>query len=325
MLIARLLKIGFLYLPLSFYYIIFLLGCDTDANSFHNTDTPTQQTTLTQKPEQPIILHEIPKIPKEVQDYTTRYYEYLHKQNKSHTKAQRNKEAMRLDTTFTQLRQQYKNNKTIMETLEAFACILPDCSAIQQGKIYFYPYMTIIEAYNAILMDKQTHIFTFFDIMKHYNYVLTSMQTTSIDLQAQYTQQTPFQTLKFTWNGTNRLDITLTPKEEICKPYIYIYQITFIQDSNGVQVKQHKEKLSAFSYPSDLVAFVAKSCACARVLGYIDKLTIEEEKIAKHALQPHITHCENIATERKDLWDKYMRDSRIIRILQHEQQLYPND
>ncbi|MDY5950889.1 MAG: hypothetical protein SPJ16_06835 [Helicobacter sp.] len=265
----------------------------------------------------PLTLQEIPK---EVNDYTALYNAYLTRQNKG--KKSNTKEAKILDKTFVRLRHTYKNDKDIMQILESFSCILPDCSATKTKDTYFYPDMNIQEAFFAIIADKKTEIFTHFDIIKDYSYVLKDMQTTSIDLQAQYDKITPFQTLKFTWD-TQSLEIALTPKEEICKPYIYTYRTIFIQDSNGVRVRPQEERLSVFSYPTQLVDFVAKSCACARFYRYIPELTQAEKRVAKNALAPDKKHCENLANERKALWDTYMQDSRVIRILQHEQSLYP--
>lgn len=225
---------------------------------------------------------------------------------------------------FISLRKKYKHNIAAMESLSEVACLLPDCSAIKNQDTYRYKNTTIKEAFNSILMDKKTQIFTHFDIMKYYSYVLTSMQTTSIDLQVQYPKITPFQTLKFVWEN-DILEIILTPKAEICKPYIYTYRIVFIQDSTDVLVKQQEERLSVFSYPIDLVEFVNKSCACARYNGYISNLTKEEIKVDKKALSPNKIYCNNIEEERSNLWDKYIQDSRIIGILQQEQRLYPNN
>lgn len=306
------------------YFLLFSLSilfvaCDSDkkdTNIFMKTNDD-----LVYKTEKldsnPLTLKEIPK---EVNDYTALYNAYLTRQNKG--KKINTKEAKILDKTFVRLRHTYKDDKDIMQILESFSCILPDCSATKIKEVYFYPDMTIQEAFYAIIMDKKTEIFTHFDIIKDYSYVLADTQTTSIDLQAQYSKTTPFQTLKFTWD-TQSLEIALTPKEEICKPYIYTYRTIFIQDSNGVRVRPQEERLSVFSYPTQLVDFVAKSCACARFYRYIPELTQAEKRVAKNALAPDKKHCENLSIERKALWDTYMQDSRVIRILQHEQSLYP--
>ena len=310
-----------LYIHLIYLFILsfLILGCNDDkkdSNIFMQTSSDLAYTTE-KLDSNPLTLKEIPK---EVNDYTALYNAYL--QRKSKGKKISTKEAKILDKTFVKLRHTYKNDKDIMQILESFSCILPDCSATKIKETYFYPDMTIQEAFYAIIMDKKTEIFTHFDIIKDYSYVLADMQTTSIDLQAQYGKTTPFQTLKFTWD-TQSLEIALTPKEEICKPYIYTYRTIFIQDSNGVRVKPQEERLSVFSYPTQLVDFVAKSCACARFYKYIPELTPAEKKVAKNTLEPDKKHCENLTSERKNLWDTYMQDSRVIRILQHEQSLYP--
>ena len=311
------------YLCLIFTYILLMCGCKDSKEQTYILET-TKQIQETEKQDTIIISNNEleQEIPQEVQDFSEQYHNYIHKHGSKKIKA--TKEVKSLDKKFSELRKTYKNNSKAMEVLEEFSCLLPDCSAIKYNNIYRYTNMTIQDAYNAILMDKKTQIFTYFDIMKHYSYLLTSMQTTSIDLQAQYPKATPFQTLKFEWNDTN-LEVVLIPKAEICKPYIYTYKITFIKDSKDVLVKKQKERLSVFSYPSDLVAFVAKSCACARSHGYIANLTKEELRVSKNPLLPNKVYCNNIEAERTNLWDKYMQDSRIIGILQHEQRLYPNN
>lgn len=309
-----------LYIHLICLFILsfLILGCDDkkDTNIFMQTSSDLAYTTE-KLDSNPLTLKEIPK---EVNDYTALYNAYL--QRKSKGKKSSIKEAKIIDKTFVRLRHTYKNDKDIMQILESFSCILPDCSATKIKDTYFYPDMNIQEAFFAIIADKKTEIFTHFDIIKDYSYVLKDMQTTSIDLQAQYDKITPFQTLRFTWD-TQSLEIALTPKEEICKPYIYTYRTIFIQDSNGVRVRPQEERLSVFSYPTQLVDFVAKSCACARFYRYIPELTQAEKRVAKNALAPDKKHCEKLANERKALWDTYMQDSRVIRILQHEQSLYP--
>ncbi|EMZ38358.1 hypothetical protein LS77_007770 [Helicobacter bilis] len=309
-----------LYIHLICLFILsfLILGCDDkkDSNIFMQTSSDLAYTTE-KLDSNPLTLKEIPK---EVNDYTALYNAYLTRQNKG--KKSSIKEAKIIDKTFVRLRHTYKNDKDIMQILESFSCILPDCSATKIKDTYFYPDMNIQEAFFAIIADKKTETFTHFDIIKDYSYVLKDMQTTSIDLQAQYDKITPFQTLKFTWD-TQSLEIALTPKEEICKPYIYTYRTIFIQDSNGVRVRPQEERLSVFSYPTRLVDFVAKSCACARFYRYIPELTQAEKRVAKNALAPDKKHCENLANERKALWDTYMQDSRVIGILQHEQSLYP--
>lgn len=305
-----------------FTYILLSYGCN-DSKETYNLDQ-IQQTKKIENHDAQIMLNNAPKqeIPQEVQDFREKYHNYIHKQG---TKAIRaSKEVKSLDKTFVMLRKTYQSNDKAMETLEEFACLMPDCSATKHNGIYRYSNMSIQDAYNAILMDKKTQIFTYFDIMKYYSYLLTSIQTTSIDLQIQYPKKTPFQTLKFSWSD-DKLEVILIPKAEICKPYIYTYKITFIQDSKDVLVKKQEDRLSAFSYPSDLVEFVAKSCACARANGYIANLTNEELKVSKNTLLPNKTYCNDIAAKRASLWDKYMQDSRIIGILQHEQRLYPSN
>lgn len=309
-----------LYIHLICLFILsfLILGCDDkkDSNIFMQTSSDLAYT-AEKLDSNPLTLKEIPK---EVNDYTALYNAYLQRKNKG--KKISTKEAKILDKTFVRLRHTYKNDKDIMQILESFSCILPDCSATKIKDTYFYPDMNIQEAFYMIIADKKTEIFTHFDIIKDYSYVLKDMQTTSIDLQAQYDKITPFQTLKFTWD-TQSLEIALTPKEEICKPYIYTYRTIFIQDSNGVRVRAQEERLSVFSYPTQLVDFVAKSCACARFYRYIPELTQAEKRVAKNALAPDKKHCENLSIERKALWDTYMQDSRVIGILQHEQSLYP--
>lgn len=309
-----------LYIHLICLFILsfLILGCDDkkETNIFMQTSSDLAYTTE-KLDSNPLTLKEIPK---EVNDYTALYNAYLTRQNRG--KKSSIKEAKIIDKTFVRLRHTYKDDKDIMQILESFSCLLPDCSATKIKDTYFYPYMNIQEAFFAIIADKKTETFTHFDIIKDYSYVLKDMQTTSIDLQAQYDKITPFQTLKFTWD-TQSLEIVLTPKEEICKPYIYTYRTIFIQDSNGVRVRPQEERLSVFSYPTQLVDFVAKSCACARFYRYIPELTQAEKRVAKNALTPDKKHCENLSIERKALWDTYMQDSRVIRILQHEQSLYP--
>ncbi|MDY5184725.1 hypothetical protein [Helicobacter trogontum] len=311
---------------LLFLFLLFLNGCDSnvgDSDETFKQNGAFNQDNLAYDSEAPnsnttIVLKEIPK---EVGDYTKLYNAYLQRQIKG--KEGSIKEAKIIDKTFVKLRDIYKYDDNVMQILKSSSCILPDCSALKIKDVYFYPNMQIQEAFYTIIMDKKTEIFTYFDIIKDYDYVLKDMLTTSINLQAQYNKVTPFQTLKFTWNNTQSLEITLTPKEEICKPYIYTYRTTFIQDSNGVKVKPQEERLSAFSYPNDLVEFVAKSCVCAKFHGYIPNLTQAERKVARNILPLDQKFCDNLSEERKTLWDKYMHDSRAIKILQHEQKLYP--
>lgn len=310
---------------LIFAYSLLMYGCK-DSKETYNLDTmqTKEQANIENihetKTQNNITTLSIEQIPKEVQDFSNKYNNFHNKDNKTKD----TKEAKRLDKIFITLRKEYSHNNKAMEALGELSCLLPDCSATKYNDEYRYSNMSIQDSYNSILMDKNTHIFTYFDIMKHYSYLLTSMQTTSIDLQSQYPKTTPFQTLKFEWNN-DRLEVILIPKAEICKPYIYTYKITFIQDSKDVIVKKQEERLSAFSYPSDLVSFVAKSCACARFHGYIANLTKGELKVANNTLLPNKAYCNDIETERAILWDKYMQDSRIIKILQHEQRLYPNN
>lgn len=313
-----------------------MLGCESEQTEVQLYVPQTAHSTLDS---QEVLVFEQPLptyvLPNEIEVFGQEYHNYIHKwQGKIHTKlnskqqAQRKKEAAELDLAFVRLRREYRYDESALKALGEFSCLLPDCSAAREGNIYFYPHRDIIEAYRSILADKNTEIFGYLDIMNQYSYVLVEKQTTSIDLQVQYINSSrpmPFQTLKFVWHDSDILEVVLMPKEEICKPYIYLYRTIFQQDSNGVRVERLEERLSAFTYPSDLVDFVARSCSCARANGFIPKLSFEEEKVAKNALAPSKEYCPALEGERKELWDKYMHDTRIIGILQHEQKLYPND
>lgn len=297
-------------------------GQDLEQNLPQKEQKQEKQNKTLQKKDVKIKESPQKEIPQEVKDFSKNYHNYIHNVSKD-DKIKATKEAIFMDKTFVALREKYKDNNEAMSILGELSCLLPDCSATKDTKsgTYIYKNTTIQNAYNAILLDKKTLVFIYFDIMKYYSYLLSSMQTTSIDL-SQYPKKTPFQTLKFAWDNDS-LEVILIPKAEICKPYIYTYKITFLQDSSDVLVKLQEERLSAFSYPSDLVAFVAKSCACARALGYIPNLTKEELSVAKNALSQNEKYCNEIENERAELWDKYMQDTRIIGILQHEQKLYP--
>lgn len=239
-----------------------------------------------------------------------------------------NQQAQKLDEEFVMLRKKYINSKSIMSYLSQAQCIVPDCSALIHNNTYSYPNTDIIAAYQSIVMDKNTKIFSDLALIQVYDYLLKTKETTTIDLQSQETLQnslkSPYKTLQFAWESPNKLTITLTPKEEICLPYQYNSITTFIQDNNGVSTSRYSEKLPVFSYPQDLVSFVAQSCSCARALGAIPSIdtTSLDEASKKSFVQPDKQSCNDLDSKRKDLWEKYTQDSRIISILQHEQKMY---
>ncbi|RDU67604.1 hypothetical protein CQA53_00940 [Helicobacter didelphidarum] len=376
-------------------YILFLFfnGCD---NSNKNT-TPLDNIQITQNnnpAKTPEIEHkdstmlnatqqDSPQtltLPNDVQEFQEKYFKHIQewesfwqdskiidKKEKAKKQDEQNKEALDLDKTFIVLRQKYSANQNVLESLRDCACLFPDCSAVITNNEYFYPNMDILEVYQTIIMDKKTNIFSNIALIEEYDYVLKSMQTTTIDLQSQAILQgeknQPYRSIKFQWqlpqenissqatnfrikdlntkdfntkdsNSENlvidskptniMLTITLTPKEEICLPYQYNSITTFIQDKSGVHTKHYEEKLPAFSYPADLVLFVAQSCACARALGNIPNIAMNnlDEASKKNFLSPQVKYCDEVDSKRRDLWEKYMQDSRIIGILQQEQRMY---
>lgn len=273
-------------------------------------------------------------IPSDIEAYMARYANFVqtlglkNKPNIIKIQDTSNKEALALDKDFIFLRQKYHDDSKILQILSAYQCFIPDCSAIIQDTEYFYPNMTILEAYQTIIMDKYTKVLNNIDVIHEYDYVLKNKQTTTIDLQSQATLQNkktqPYQYVKFAWENPNRLIITLSPKEEICLPYHYNSITTFIQETNGVRTKRYEKKLPTFSYPADLVQFVAQSCACAMGMGNISHIIPENlDDLSKgNLIKPDTQYCDLLDSKRKELWEKYMQDSRIITILQHEQKMY---
>ncbi len=315
-------------------YILFILfamnfiACNDNKKEYYDINKSSQQTNNEDSITINTIINSSNKnankeIPLEIKIYENDYNEYT-KNLESKKKYQI---ANMLDKRFIQLRYKYRNDLNILNILSKFSCIMPDCSSIIKDDVYFYPKKTILQAYNTIIMDKNTNIFNNLDIIKEYDYILSSMQTTSIDLENQYLtngKQIPYKTIKFVWENPNKLIISLIPKEEICQIYQYSYITTFLQDENGVTTKKYEEKLPMFLYPQDLVLFVNHSCACARALNYIPRLSLNDYK-SKNILIPNEKYCDMLESERKNLWEKYMQDSRIIGILQQEQRIYNKD
>ena len=129
---------------LLFSLSIFFVACDSDkkdTNIFMQTSSDLAYTTE-KLDSNPLTLKEIPK---EINDFTALYNAYLTRQNKG--KKSSIKEAKIIDKAFVRLRHTYKDDKDIMQILESFSCILPDCSATKIKEVYFYPDMTIQEAF----------------------------------------------------------------------------------------------------------------------------------------------------------------------------------
>lgn len=227
----------------------------------------------------------------------------------------------------------YANN----DILEALNNILLDKNT------QIFSDIKLLQKYEYVLKNKQT----------------TSIDLQSLNTDKNTETNDIYGYIKFEWVDNNMLKVTLTPKENICTPHQYNIVTTFLQDNNGVKTTRYKEKLPMFLYPADLVLFVRQSCSCAMALGNISdvsknmesnieisefkldskdsknlqetmefKSDIDSKNVKKTSqkyhefLSPNIKYCDNLEESRANLWEKYMQDSRAIRILQEEQKMY---
>lgn len=326
------------------------------------------------------------KTPSDIESFGEKYKKFIESKSKKDKNLAKN-----LDKEFLLLRKKYKSNKDAINDLQNYACIAKDCSAVIKNNEYFYATDSILEAINSILMDKNTRILSEINLLKKYEYVIQTKQTTTINLATLNHANSEFSHIKFEWLDTmesnvdfradssnldskhspNTLIITLSPKENICAPQQYNIITTFslvknVDNSNtnflspkySVKTSHYKEKLPTFLYPADLVLFVRESCACAMAMDNLKKINVTNsnnvevnsfdikadsnaninelsftsnidskmiESLPKDYykfLPPNIKYCENLETKRAILWDKYMQDSKAIKILQTEQKLY---
>lgn len=315
--------------------------------------------------------------PQDIKDFSKKYKDFIESSKSSKNANLKDSKVIEstsqnLDNEFLFLRKKYKGDENALNDLKkCCACVRSDCSSMQINNEYFYDTFDILEAFNNAILDKNTNILSHTEVLQKYDYVLKSMQTTTIDLNALNAQNSEFSYIKFEWINTdsiesnlpNVLSITLSPKENICAQSQYNIITTFTRDNlngkNAVKSAQYKEKLPSFLYPSDLVYFVRQSCACAMGLGNIAKLSnqksenidisefkidskmlvensaksyenpnLENFKVPKDYykfLPPNIKYCDNLESKRAMLWEKYIQDSRAIKILQSEQKMYKQE
>lgn len=213
--------------------------------------------------------------PYDVLEYEEKYKKFMEsKKGKKDSKA-----AKLLDETFLSLRDKYAESAAVLEYLkECCACIRPDCSATRINESYFYPNANILNAVNSVLMDKNTQILNEVELLKKYEYILQSMQTTSIDISAvskgvagsnKDSKKSQYGYIKFEWenNGSmesnnikdskiiesKTLKITLLPKDDICIPNQYsvvtIFKEEFMESKNTSHSKTLGEESNTTQSP----------------------------------------------------------------------------
>ncbi|WP_281650747.1 hypothetical protein [Helicobacter bilis] len=223
-----------------------------------------------------------------------------------------------IDKEFVALRSKYKENDLILDILSQYGCLLNDCSATNDGFV-FYKGVDITEAINNSLMDRNTFTsYPFFkEILETYPNILAKKENFSLDLSpsAKYRD---YKKIDIVWSK-DKTSIDFILYDEYFNQNICSHTASFTrfkQEKDGVKASYGYIQIP-YTQNKEVNDFINKSCECIHIGGeepYDEQRTSELEKMAQG--------CDDIPTMRSILQTKYKYEINISKLLQREWQNY---